>query len=136
MLWNATEVMELYCVSIEVDFCFWLQKERLCKTDLRGLKLSVSIANPCSKLLWRRTSSLCLFLYWVLVSKQSKTNFALLGIEHNQVKGVEASSVKSEAQKTMLFHCLFGLRCCSKLHLTLLNVNALFLVIYFLFLAV
>ena len=27
------------------------QQERLCKTDLSGLKLSVSIANPCSKLL-------------------------------------------------------------------------------------
>ena len=43
--------MELYCVSIEVDFCFGLQQERLFKTDLSGLKLSVSIANPCSKLL-------------------------------------------------------------------------------------
>ena len=42
--------MELCCVSIEVDFCFGLQQERLCKTDLSGLKLSVSIANPCSKL--------------------------------------------------------------------------------------
>ena len=41
----------LYCASIEVDFCFGLQQERLCKTDLSGLKLSVSIANPCSKLL-------------------------------------------------------------------------------------
>ena len=30
---------------------FGLQQERLCKTDLSGLKLSVSIANPCSKLL-------------------------------------------------------------------------------------
>ena len=47
----ATEVMELYCVSIELDFCFGLQQERLCKTDLSGLKLSVSIANPRSKLL-------------------------------------------------------------------------------------
>ena len=36
---------------IEVDFCFGLQQERLCKTDLSGLKLSVSIPNPCSKLL-------------------------------------------------------------------------------------
>ena len=45
------EVMELYCVSIEVDFCFGLQQGRLCKTDLSRLKLSVSIANPCSKLL-------------------------------------------------------------------------------------
>ena len=43
--------MELYCVSIEVDFCFGLQQERLCKTDLSGLKLCVNIANPCSKLL-------------------------------------------------------------------------------------
>ena len=42
---------KLYCVSIEVDFCFGLQQERLCKIDLSGLKLSVSIANPCSKLL-------------------------------------------------------------------------------------
>ena len=47
----TNEVMELYCVSNEVDFCFGLQQERLCKTDLSGLKLSVSIANPCSKLL-------------------------------------------------------------------------------------
>ena len=45
------KVMELYCVSIEVDFCFGLQQERLCRTDLSGLKLSVSIANSCSKLL-------------------------------------------------------------------------------------
>ena len=51
MLWSATEVMELYCVSIEVHFCFGLQQERLCKTDLSGLKLSVSIANQRSKLL-------------------------------------------------------------------------------------
>ena len=51
MLWSATEVRELYCVSIEVDFCFGLQQERLCKPDLSGLKLSVSIANPRSKLL-------------------------------------------------------------------------------------
>ena len=43
--------MELYCVSIEVDFCFGLQQGRLCRTDLSGLKLSVSIANLCSKLL-------------------------------------------------------------------------------------
>ena len=43
--------MELYCVSIEVDFCFGFQQGRLCRTDLSGLKLSVSIANPCSKLL-------------------------------------------------------------------------------------
>ena len=43
--------MELYCVSIEVDFCFGPQRDRLCKTDMSGLKLSVSIANPRSKLL-------------------------------------------------------------------------------------
>ena len=43
--------MELCCVSIEVDFYFGLQKKRLCKTDLSRLKLSVSIANLCSKLL-------------------------------------------------------------------------------------
>ena len=43
--------MELYCVSVEVDFCFGLQQERLCKTDLSGLKLSVSITNLRSKLL-------------------------------------------------------------------------------------
>ena len=30
---------------------FGLQQERLYKTDLSGLKLSVNIANPCSKLL-------------------------------------------------------------------------------------
>ena len=38
--------MELCCVSIEVDFWFGFQQERLCKTDLSELKLSVSIANP------------------------------------------------------------------------------------------
>ena len=43
--------MELCCVSIEVDFYFGLQQERFSKTDLSGLKLSVSITNPCSKLL-------------------------------------------------------------------------------------
>ena len=43
--------MELYCVSIEVDFCFGLQQGRLCRTDLSGLKLSVKVTNPCSKLL-------------------------------------------------------------------------------------
>ena len=43
--------MELYCVSMEVDFGFGLQQEKLCKTDLSGLKLSISITNPCSKLL-------------------------------------------------------------------------------------
>ena len=43
--------MELCCVSIEADFYFGLQQERLCKTDLSGLKLPVSIANLCSKLL-------------------------------------------------------------------------------------
>ena len=32
-------------------FCFGLQQERLCKTDLTGLKFSVNIANPHSKLL-------------------------------------------------------------------------------------
>ena len=32
-------------------FCFGLQQERLCKTDLSGPKLSVNIANSCSKLL-------------------------------------------------------------------------------------
>ena len=51
MSWSATEVMEVYCISIEVDFCFGLQQERLHKTDLSGLKLSVSITNPCSELL-------------------------------------------------------------------------------------
>ena len=53
--------MELYCVSIEVDFCFGLQQERLCKTDLRGLKLSVSIANLCSKLLGIEMKE----VYWI-----------------------------------------------------------------------
>ena len=37
--------------GLSCHFCFGLQQERLCKTDLSGLKLSVSIANPCSKLL-------------------------------------------------------------------------------------
>ena len=32
--------MELCCVSIEVDFCFGLQQERLCETDLNGLKVA------------------------------------------------------------------------------------------------
>ena len=35
-----------YHITSALDF-----NKRLCKTDLSGLKLSVSIANPCSKLL-------------------------------------------------------------------------------------
>ena len=35
----------------KVDLWFGLQQERLCKTDLSRLKLSVSITNPCSKIL-------------------------------------------------------------------------------------
>ena len=38
-------------VYIEVDFWFGLQQGRLCDSDLSGLKLSVNIANSCSKLL-------------------------------------------------------------------------------------
>ena len=38
-------------VALPHHFCFGLQQERLCKTDLSGLKLSVNVANPCSKLL-------------------------------------------------------------------------------------
>ena len=38
-------------MALSHHFCFGLQQERLCKTDLSGLKLSVNIANPCSKLL-------------------------------------------------------------------------------------
>ena len=34
------------CITSVLDF-----NKRLCKTDLSGLKLSVNIANPCSKLL-------------------------------------------------------------------------------------
>ena len=54
-----------YCIT----FYFGLQQGRLCKTDLSGLKLSVNIANPCSKLLctevreaFRKQDSLCLGL--------------------------------------------------------------------------
>ena len=47
----ATEVVELYCVSIEVDFCFGLQQGRLCNSDSSGLNLSVKVTNPCSKFL-------------------------------------------------------------------------------------
>ena len=43
--WNY--VVYLLKWTSALDF----QQERLCKTDLSGLKLSVSIANPCSKLL-------------------------------------------------------------------------------------
>ena len=43
--------MELYCVSIEVDFWFGLQEGWLCNADLSGIKLSVNIVNLCSKLL-------------------------------------------------------------------------------------
>ena len=43
--WNY--IVYLLKLTSTLDF----QQERLCKTDLRGLKLSVSIANPCSKLL-------------------------------------------------------------------------------------
>ena len=38
-------------VQVGMHFCFGLQQERLCKIDLSRLKLSVSIANPYSKLL-------------------------------------------------------------------------------------
>ena len=38
-------------VALPGHFCFGLQQERLCKTDLSGLKLSVNTASPCSKLL-------------------------------------------------------------------------------------
>ena len=37
-------------MKLSVHFCFGLQQERLSKTDLSGLKLSVSTADPCSKL--------------------------------------------------------------------------------------
>ena len=37
--------------TIEVDFSFGLQQGKLCNSDLSGLKLSVNIVNPCSKLL-------------------------------------------------------------------------------------
>ena len=39
--------------GIIVNLCSKLhyEKERLCNADLSGLKLSVNIANPCSKLL-------------------------------------------------------------------------------------
>ena len=40
-------------MALPHHFCFVLQQERLCKTELSGLKLSVStvsITNPCSKL--------------------------------------------------------------------------------------
>ena len=43
--------MELYCVSIEVDFCFGLQQGRLYKTDFEWTKALCNIANPCSELL-------------------------------------------------------------------------------------
>ena len=43
-------------VSIEVDFWFGFQRGRLCNSDLSGLKLSVNIANPCSKLLCTEVS--------------------------------------------------------------------------------
>ena len=36
-----------YCITSALDF----KQERLCKTDLSGLRLSVNIANPHSKLL-------------------------------------------------------------------------------------
>ena len=38
-------------MALPHHFCFGLQQEGLCKTDLSGLKLSINITNPCSKLL-------------------------------------------------------------------------------------
>ena len=38
-------------VVLLCHFCFGLQQERVCKKDLSGIKLSVNIANPWSKLL-------------------------------------------------------------------------------------
>ena len=43
-----------------VHFYFGLQQERLCKTDLSGLKLSVNIANPCSKLICTEVNGMVL----------------------------------------------------------------------------
>ena len=54
---------KLYCVSIEVDFCFELQKGRLCNSNLGGLKLSVNIANPCSKLLYKEVREVVYIKY-------------------------------------------------------------------------
>ena len=47
LLKSGNYVVYLLKWTSALDF----QQERLCKTDLIGLKLSVSIANPCSKLL-------------------------------------------------------------------------------------
>ena len=45
--WSREIILCIY----EVDFWFRLQQGRLFNSDLSGLKLSVNIANPCSKLL-------------------------------------------------------------------------------------
>ena len=71
----------------------------------------------------------CRFLFSVLVSKQETCYFALLGKEFNPFKGEAALFVRTEAKITMLFHCLFGLRCCSKQELHLWFVSAIFFVI-------
>ena len=56
-------------------FYFGLQQQRLCKTDLSGLKLSVNIANPHSKLLCTevkglyqtvRKQTLYVFRTWII----------------------------------------------------------------------
>ena len=39
------------CMALLCHFWFGLQQGRLCNSDFSGLKLSVNIANPCSKLL-------------------------------------------------------------------------------------
>ena len=69
--------MELYCVSIEVDFCFGLQQERLCKTDLSELKLSVSIAPLWTEFLTHATENITfpkLRLQAVIITKAVSLN--------------------------------------------------------------
>ena len=46
-------------MALPCHFCFGLQQGRLCNSDLSGLKLSVNIANPCSKLLYTEVRQVC-----------------------------------------------------------------------------
>ena len=50
------DVVYVYMVQkgiawLSAHFCFGLQQGRLCNSDSSGLKLSVKVTNPCSKLL-------------------------------------------------------------------------------------
>ena len=71
-------------------------------------------------------TSYFLILFQAFTRKQNKYIFSLLGIEQNQVKGVEASWAKPVVQITIDNNGSFSHRCCSKQEVTLLHLSPLF----------